>query len=64
MRSPLLVVSILGLTAGCALRGDVRKVELQVEALQAEVARADAEFARRFAEVAKRFLEEKYEKDA
>ena len=32
----------LGLVAGCALRGDVRKVELQVEALRSEVARADS----------------------
>lgn len=36
-----LVVS-LGLVAGCALRGDVRKVELQVQALRADVARSDA----------------------
>ena len=35
----------LGLTAGCALKGDVRRVELQVEALKAERARADAERA-------------------
>lgn len=35
-------VSTLGLVTGCALRGDVRKVELQVEALQAEVVRAEA----------------------
>src|SRR5213083_984787 len=35
----------LGLAAGCALRGDVRKVELQVEAQRAERARADAERA-------------------
>src|SRR5436190_4499419 len=35
----------LGLAAGCALKGDVRKVELQVEALRAERARADAERA-------------------
>src|SRR5213078_3685025 len=34
-----------GLAAGCALKGDVRKVELQVEALRAERARADAERA-------------------
>lgn len=32
----------LGLVAGCALRGDVRKVELQVQALRADVARSDA----------------------
>jgi len=31
----------LGLPAGCALKGDVRKVELQVQALQVERARAD-----------------------
>src|SRR5438876_113379 len=35
----------LGLAAGCALRGDVRKVELQVEAQRAERARTDAERA-------------------
>jgi tol-pal system protein YbgF len=32
----------LGLVAGCALRGDVRKVELQVQTLQADLARSDA----------------------
>ena len=32
----------LGLLAGCALRGDVRKVELQVEALRSELAHADS----------------------
>jgi len=37
-----LCVSTLGLATGCALRGDVRKVELQVEALQAEMVRAEA----------------------
>jgi len=37
----------LGLVAGCALKGDVRKVELQVEALRAEQARADAEHVAR-----------------
>jgi len=31
----------LGLLAGCALRGDVRKVELQVEGLRGEMAHAD-----------------------
>jgi tol-pal system protein YbgF len=36
-----LVVS-LGLVAGCALKGDVRKVELQVEALRADVSKSDA----------------------
>src|SRR5438445_11617164 len=41
---PTLVVA-LGLAAGCALRGDVRKVELQVEALRAERARAETERA-------------------
>jgi tol-pal system protein YbgF len=35
----------LGLTAGCALKGDVRKVELQVEALRVERARADSQHA-------------------
>lgn len=32
----------LGLLAGCALRGDVRKVELQVEALRSELSRGDS----------------------
>ena len=32
----------LGLCFGCALRGDVRKVELQVEALRAEMTRSDS----------------------
>ncbi len=32
----------LGLTAGCALKGDVRKVELQVQALKGELAKSDA----------------------
>src|SRR6266436_1605817 len=36
------LVLTLGLVAGCALKGDVRKVELQVQALQADVARSDA----------------------
>jgi tol-pal system protein YbgF len=31
----------LGLTAGCALKGDVRKVELQVQALQGQLAKSD-----------------------
>jgi tol-pal system protein YbgF len=35
----------LGLTAGCALKGDVRRVELQVEALRVERARADSQGA-------------------
>lgn len=38
----LLAASTLGLAAGCALRGDVRKVELQVEAVRAELARVEA----------------------
>jgi tol-pal system protein YbgF len=33
----------LGLTAGCALKGDVRRVELQVEALRVERAREDSQ---------------------
>jgi tol-pal system protein YbgF len=32
----------LGLTAGCALKGDVRKVELQVQAVQADLAKSEA----------------------
>jgi tol-pal system protein YbgF len=32
----------LGITAGCALKGDVRKVGLEVEALQAQVSRSDS----------------------
>src|SRR3989475_9166590 len=36
-------VLALGLTAGCALKGDVRRVELQVEALRVERARADSQ---------------------
>ena len=32
----------LGLTAGCALKGEVRKVELQVQTLQADLAKSDA----------------------
>lgn len=32
----------LGLLTGCALRGDVRKVELQVEALRSELTHADS----------------------
>jgi len=32
----------LGLTAGCALKGDVRRVELQVEALRVERGRGDS----------------------
>jgi len=36
-------VLVLGLTAGCALKGDVRRVELKVEALRVERARADSQ---------------------
>jgi tol-pal system protein YbgF len=36
------LVVALGLVAGCALKGDVRKVELQVQALQANIAKSDA----------------------
>jgi len=32
----------LGLTAGCALKGDVRKVELQVATLRGELAHSDS----------------------
>lgn len=39
-RRPLILV--LGLCSGCALRGDVRKVELQVEALRSEMTRSDS----------------------
>ncbi len=35
----------LGLTAGCALKGDVRKVELQVQALKADLASSNAQRA-------------------
>src|SRR2546427_11676103 len=35
----------LGLAAGCALKGGVREVELQVAALEADAARADADRA-------------------
>src|SRR5256885_11637219 len=35
-------VLALGLAAGCALKGDVRKVELQVQALQADLAKSDS----------------------
>src|SRR2546427_12862309 len=35
----------LGLAAGCALKGGVRKVELPVAALKADAARADADRA-------------------
>ena len=36
------LVLALGLVAGCALKGDVRKVELQVQALRAELAKSDS----------------------
>src|SRR5256885_7424663 len=36
-------VLALGLTGGCALKGDVRRVELQVDALRVERARADSQ---------------------
>jgi tol-pal system protein YbgF len=36
------LVLALGLTAGCALKGDVRKVELQVQALKGDLAKSDA----------------------
>lgn len=39
-RSPLVLG--LALVAGCALKGDVRKVELQVQGTRAEVARLDS----------------------
>src|SRR2546427_8135170 len=35
-------VLALGLAAGCALKGDVRKVEFQVQALQSDLAKSDA----------------------
>jgi tol-pal system protein YbgF len=41
-RHPLSPLLCLGLLAGCALKGDVRKVELQVQALRADVARGDS----------------------
>jgi len=36
------LVLTLGLVAGCALKGDVRKVELQVQALRGDVAQSDS----------------------
>jgi tol-pal system protein YbgF len=36
------VVLALGLCAGCALKGDVRQVELQVQALKTDLARAES----------------------
>lgn len=41
MRRVPLVLGLV-LTAGCALKGDVRKVELQVQAARADVARLDS----------------------
>jgi tol-pal system protein YbgF len=42
-RNALVVAPLaLGLVAGCALKGDVRKVELQVQALQSDLAKSDA----------------------
>lgn len=41
MRFPPVVLA-LGLCAGCALKGDVRKVELQVQSLKSELARAES----------------------
>jgi tol-pal system protein YbgF len=35
-------ILFLGLAAGCALKGDVRKVELQVQALQGDLAKSEA----------------------
>ncbi len=45
MTRPIPLVLALGLTAGCALKGDVRRVELQVEALRVERSRADSQRA-------------------
>ena len=45
MRHARPFVLVLGLTAGCALKGDVRRVELKVEALRVERARADSQRA-------------------
>ena len=44
VRSPARRLALLGLgiTAGCALKGDVRKVGLEVEALQAQMTRSDS----------------------
>jgi len=36
------VLPILGLAAGCALKGDVRRVELQVTSLRADLTRSDS----------------------
>lgn len=45
VRCSLSLLLGLGLTAGCALKGDVRRVELQVEALRVERIRADSQHA-------------------
>ncbi|HEV2750252.1 MAG TPA: tol-pal system protein YbgF [Gemmatimonadales bacterium] len=45
MKRPFPLLLGLGLLAGCALKGDVRRVELQVEALRVERARADSQHA-------------------
>src|SRR2546425_11508205 len=44
VRRPLRLVAlaVLGLAAGCALKGDVRRVELQVTALRADLTRSDS----------------------
>src|SRR2546422_6620568 len=42
LRRSLSFALSLGLTAGCALKGDVRKVELQVTALRGELAHSDS----------------------
>jgi len=41
LRRNLLLVISVGLSAGCALRGDVRRVELQVASLRAEISGGD-----------------------
>src|SRR5205814_3623929 len=38
----LVAVAVLGLATGCALKGDVRRVELQVTALRADLTRSDS----------------------
>ncbi|MGH7606691.1 MAG: hypothetical protein ACREME_05075, partial [Gemmatimonadales bacterium] len=42
MRQYLPVALALGLGTACALKGDVRKVELQVQRLEAQLATSDA----------------------
>ena len=42
MSRPRPFLLALGLVAGCALKGDVRKVELQVAALKGDLARSDS----------------------